>query len=583
MTEKKINGSYYTPSILSDFLIKHIFEKYIRINEIDLLEPSCGDGQFISSLESYLTFANDRNPNIKLSLVELNGAELNKAIQIANKLINTKISIYNEDFLEFILREKDNQKYSLIIGNPPYIKKESLKKDQIERCEVIRQKSNESSNIIYPKRSIKNIWPAFVEGTINKLNKNGILCFVLPSELLQVNYTQDLRNLLLSEFDRIEIFAFNELIFEGIQQDVIALIGVKGLPREEHGVSFYQVEKLEDLKEPKFTEKYSNIHRKSLNKWTNYLLTDEELDFIDATKENFHSIKYHCKKVEAGIVTAANEYFILNQKNVITNKLNRLKKVVKPILPKGSVISDTIYFDEMDFERIKLSNERVNFISFPNVSKNKLGKIANSYIDSGEILEKEGGPEYQSRYKMKKRTNWYSVPNIWKSEGLFIKRSHLYPKIFVNNSNALATDSFYRIIVNDEFDIKKLIFSFYNSLTLLLAELEGRFYGGGVLELTPNEFKNLRIPYNENISEKMFYTLEGMFRSKISIENILNYTDPILLSNLSNEKILNFRSIRNRLLNRRLKVKIEIEDIRNIAINNEVYYSQLLGQLKSNY
>ena len=39
--------------------------------------------------------------------------------------------------------------------------------------------------------------------------------------------------------------------------------------------------------------------------------------------------------------------------------------------------------------------------------------------------------------------------------------------------------------------MRGICYSFYNSLTLLYAEIAGRFYGGGVLELSPKEFRSL--------------------------------------------------------------------------------------------
>jgi hypothetical protein len=45
------------------------------------------------------------------------------------------------------------------------------------------------------------------------------------------------------------------------------------------------------------------------------------------------------------------------------------------------------------------------------------------------------------------------------------------------------------------FKAEALCFSFYNSLTALFCEVEGRFYGGGVLELTPVEFRRLPLEY----------------------------------------------------------------------------------------
>ena len=41
--------------------------------------------------------------------------------------------------------------------------------------------------------------------------------------------------------------------------------------------------------------------------------------------------------------------------------------------------------------------------------------------------------------------------------------------------------------------------SFLNPLTAITAELEGRFYGGGVLELVPSEINKLYIPIIEGL------------------------------------------------------------------------------------
>jgi adenine-specific DNA-methyltransferase len=65
------------------------------------------------------------------------------------------------------------------------------------------------------------------------------------------------------------------------------------------------------------------------------------------------------------------------------------------------------------------------------------------------------------------------------------------------------------------------IFSFYNSLTLVFAETNGRYYGGGVLELTPSEFKKLPIPYI-NISASKFEDFTNEFENKENIEEIIS-------------------------------------------------------------
>jgi len=381
---------------------------------------------------------------------------------------------------------------------------------------------------------------------------------VIPAEILQVKYAKELRAFIADEFDRVEVFAFNELIFEGIQQDVVAIIGVKSvLNRAEHGFSFYQVENLEDLKEPKFTEKHSNIHRTTLDKWTNYILSDNELNFISSLASNNKSIRDYTLKAEVGIVSAANDYFIVDDETLKENNLNRYRSIIKPILPKGYVVPNVGNFTKNDFIILKDSNKRVNFLHFKNVDKNKFSATINKYLKQGE----EQGLD--KRYKMTKRENWYHVQTVWKSEALFVKRSHVYPIFFVNEANVYATDSFYRVNIKKDYNIKSLVFSFYNSLTFVLAELEGRYYGGGVLELTPNEFKDLVVPYNENISEEQFSTLDSMLRANTDIESILAYTNPILLQDVDFNRL---ETIRKQLVFRRMKKKVIKESKNTISL-----------------
>lgn len=75
---------------------------------------------------------------------------------------------------------------------------------------------------------------------------------------------------------------------------------------------------------------------------------------------------------------------------------------------------------------------------------------------------------------------------------------------------------------------------------MTLCEYRGRFYGGGVGELVPSEFKSLCIPYNN-----------------INIEEIFDYVDSIVLEDLSITDIKAIKKIREKYLLRRLKEKIE--------------------------
>jgi adenine-specific DNA-methyltransferase len=534
----KKNGSYYTPKIMADFIIKRLFNKrhYAVGNILNILEPSCGDGVFIDAI-----FNNAVNKNkiimARIDSVERNKQEMEKVKRINIKKINEKIRLnfFNDDYLSF--QDGNEIKYDLIIANPPYIKKNYLTKKQILFCEKIHNDAGLSNN------KIKNIWTAFLISAVKSLNEDGVIGFVLPSELLQVSFTAEIRDYIIGNFNKIEIFAFNELVFKGAEQDVVIILASKKYPKKI--VSFFQAKKIEDLKKPELIKGNSNTERKTLSKWTNYILSSAELSFLENLKNKCKPVNYFCVS-QVGIVTAANNYFILNQESV--DKYD-LKKYCELILQKGSFIKHSAVVNSNNFNKIIESQKPCFLLTLSETSENAFPNSVKRYLEMG--VEKE----INQRYKCKLRNYWYSVPSVWAPEGFFTKRTGGVPRIIVNDAKINVTDAFYRIKMLDEFDLRSLSFSFNNTLTLIYAELEGRYYGGGVLELTPNEFKKLPVPYmkiNNEIYDNFIFKIND-FQSS---EKIREYVDDIVLRNhykISPMDIKKLNNIYEKLFYRRLK------------------------------
>lgn len=539
MTDAKANGKYYTPATLSDFLIYHLFKYYDFKNDIDILEPSAGDGIFFGSLFNNKLFTNRFSTPDKLNLYaverETSAYEKLKAKTETYLTDNVKMKSFNKDYLEF--QATNNQKFDLVIGNPPYIKSSFLTKEQIKLCEQIHKESNLSV------KKIKNIWTSFLIGGAQSLNDDGVLCYVLPAELLQVIYAKELREFLRDTFQKIEIFTFNELIFPEIEQDVIVLICAK---KKTPGVSFYHVDRLDDLKIPSYVEDHSNIHRETLDKWTNYILSDEELVFLDRLKTDLRlePIKNYCR-AEVGVVTAANSYFITADADT-----PEIKRITKPIVQKGMHITPGAIFDTSDLKQIRKAGKPSYFLAFKDKPEDSFSPPIRNYLAYGRSLG------IDQRYKCKLRKRWYIVPTTWVSDGFFTKRSNIFPRMIVNEANSLVTDSFYRIKMNQDKNIRNFVFSFYNSLTFIYAELEGRYYGGSVLELMPSECKNLPLPYLNELDDKHLLHLDKLLRNSKNVHEILQFTDSIVLQQgygVSDSDITKLKSIYRKLLKRRLK------------------------------
>ncbi|MFC3051804.1 Eco57I restriction-modification methylase domain-containing protein [Kordiimonas pumila] len=526
----KDHGVYYTPPLLAKFLAEHALAASMKGKPLSILEPSCGDGVFIEAIMS--CFLKHKNNGHIIDCVELDET----ALTLAQKRSSHKVmrcNYINADFFDFSL--ENTKKYDLVIGNPPYVVKKRLSLETTDKCKEVYNAAGLNS------RCFRNLWGGFLVQSASFLSENGILAFVLPAELLQVKYSEELRSFLLKCFDRVEIIAFEDIIFEDIEQDTILLIAHKKHSNKGlFSTSRKNISKLLENK-PKFKRRPISTHT---FKWTSHILTQEELKLLVDLEKQFKPVSSYCTAV-AGIVTAANNFFIVNDETL--NEYD-LEEFAQPIIQKGMYVNGSASFTPEAFKKIKKSGKACHLLDFSKVKKNNFSAQTRRYLELGEKLE------IDQRYKCRKRSPWYNVPGIWSSEGLFFKRSHLYPKLLENTSDAVATDSAYRITMLDDYDIQSLVHSFYNSLTLSLAELRGRFYGGGVLELTPNEFKSIPVPYTK-ISKSDFIEFAGHFDNKGSIDEILLKSDRKILIetfHLNDEVVDKLQIIRQKLTQRRL-------------------------------
>ena len=166
-SKEKLRGGFYTPKDIADFILKWAINGN---KEMDILEPSCGDGVFLQIMK-------EKNiPYNSISAVEFDETEYQKALSI--DLENS--FIVNDDFHNYCLTTRD--KFDLIIGNPPYIRYQYFSKDQQTLAEKIFRKSG----LKYTK--LTNAWVSFVVGSSQLLKEKGKIAFVLPAELLQPHH-----------------------------------------------------------------------------------------------------------------------------------------------------------------------------------------------------------------------------------------------------------------------------------------------------------------------------------------------------------------------------------------------------------
>ena len=157
----------------------------------------------------------------------------------------------------------------------------------------------------------------------------------------------------------------------------------------------------------------------------------------------------------------------------------------------------------------------------------------------------------KKRFKCANRSPWYGVPIVNKGDIVFFKRYHILPKIYVNVADVHTTDAGYHIRLKEPFNAESLVFCFFNSMTLAQCEYNGRYYGGGVSELVPSEFKELAIPYRDILPEDIAI-LKALFKKKASVNEIINYVNSRTINlDFAEETVNQYESIRVKLIKRR--------------------------------
>ncbi len=542
-TAQKLRGGYYTPKPIADFLAQWA----IQSPNAKVLEPSCGDGVLVeSAINTLVMLGTDRNKATELiHAVELDAHEALQANARIHTLTNSTTQVvHNDDFFSYCkVHLSDKHLFDAVIGNPPFIRYQNFPEEHRRIAFDLMAKGG-----MHPNR-LTNSWVPFLVASTLLLNDHGRMAMVIPAELLQVNYASELRLFLSKYYSRITLITFTKLVFEDIQQEVILLLGERN-GTEYAGIRTVELEGMEDLLSFDHLG-YLNSKLKEMDhsseKWTMYFLEEDELELLRKLQRDQRlTIAREVIDVDVGIVTGLNEFFVLTEQQVETHNIASYTQslVGRSFQLKGLIFSDT---DRL----LNVANQTPSFLlTVPNVPFDELPEVLKKYISIGEEKEMHKG------YKCRIRNHWYVVPSIWVPQAFMLRQVHAYPKIVLNEALATCTDTIHRVKFRRFVQPKIVAAAFMNSLTFAFSEVIGRSYGGGVLELEPNEAERLPIPLIG--ADKLDMDKLNLLERQGNISAILDANDEILLRSgigLSIKETKQLRAIWEKLKNRRLNRK----------------------------
>lgn len=447
----KVRGGYYTPAPVARFLAT-----WVRAAGPRIVEPSCGDGAILRELAGV---------SDQVRGVELIAGEAAKSRRYA--------PVDNQNLFEWLATAQAGG-WDGVAGNPPYIRFGNWPGWQRDPALDLMRREG-----LRPTR-LTNAWVPFVVASTVLVRDGGRVGLVLPAELLQVTYAAQLRDFLLSRFREITLLTFQRLVFDGILQEVVLFCGVVG-----SGPARIRTLHLEDadaLADARLEAKSAPALLHEEEKWTKYFLDPAAIELLRALKRSETLTRLgRLADVDVGIVTGRNAFFTFTDARA--GELG-LRPHCVPLVSRSAQLSGLMYDTYCRASDIA-AGHRSWLLDAP---REPADAALIAHIRAGEAAGVHRG------YKCSIRKPWWSTPSLWRPDLFLLRQIHRAPRLTVNAAAATSTDTVHRVRLVADVDPAALAAVFHNSVTFAFAEIMGRSYGGGVLELEPREAEQLPIP-----------------------------------------------------------------------------------------
>ncbi len=197
---KKDNGIYFTPKSIIEKNFD-IIKKIKGFSFKTVLEPSCGSCEYIKYIDSI-------SDNISITGIEFID-EIYQSIKDLKFKNETKI--VHHDFINY--SNTNSAKYDLIIGNPPYF--------VVSKDKLTSTYGTKDEEVFYDGRP--NMFILFLIKAITKMEKNGVLSFILPKNFINCLYYNKLRQHIFDNYTIIDIVdcAIDDQYLETKQDTII--------------------------------------------------------------------------------------------------------------------------------------------------------------------------------------------------------------------------------------------------------------------------------------------------------------------------------------------------------------------------
>lgn len=473
--ERNKLGQFATPPHLADDVVDYTLSLLSENEKICFLDPAIGTGSFFSALIRAVAPSRIENAI---------GYEIDKVYaQIAIDLWHeTCLKVFIADFLEV---DSPKIKANLIICNPPYVRHQHLASD---KKLGVRKAIADKTGITLS--GLAGLYCYFMLTANEWMAENGIASWLIPSEFMDVNYGQEIKEFLLNKVTLIRVHRFDplDLQFDNVLVSNSVLWFKKSLPAEQHIIEFTYGG---TIIKPDLSKSVPLQNLKPSAKWSN-IFTNNSSD----KQKSLYKLS-DLFEIKRGIATGANEFFILTPEKI--NKFEIPSDVLIPILPgtrylhKDEVLADNEKNPLVDKPLFLLSCTK------PMDEIKSLYPSVWSYLQSGIAAGVNRG------YLCQHRALWYvqeirqPTKFLCSYMGRQISKGARPFRFIYNESKAIAPNVYLMMypkihlakMISEQPELSRKLWSLLNTIPVPDMIGEGRVYGDGLHKLEPKELANV--------------------------------------------------------------------------------------------
>lgn len=478
-TKKKRRGLYYTPSDVTSILCNWAVKRKTDV----VLEPSFGGCGFLQALGRRFRDLGARHPADSIFGCDIDSSAFRHLNAVAD-LRPVRGHFIKGDFLELNASDFDVPSFDAIVGNPPYVSYHNMFEAQRKVAIKVAKLGD------FTLGRTASLWAYFVLHGLSFLKTGGRAAWVLPGSLLHSDYGKQLLHGLAPQFKRVIVISLAQRMFlaEGTDESTeILLCDGWGNGPAKNGVEVRRVGTVKSCQKIVSHSRIRMWRGASLNGRAMFTFLPKTMlsDYYELLGHSDVRTLGEMAKVLIGIVTGANNFFILNREQVAANDLQ--PRQLSLILSKfrfapGLILkrNDLIEAYKRD-ERCLLVNRR---------SLERSAIAIRKYLKTFSLGLRAQNATFE------KRDIWHCPDDGSIPGGFLPYMNHIGPRIVLNAAGVNSTNTIHRLYFKPSVTaaMQKLAsISMLTTFSQLSAEIEGRTYGSGVLKHEPSEAAKIRL------------------------------------------------------------------------------------------